>query len=241
MRTINTGDALAACVEPGSVAKLLAAMASGQTGFSVRCTPRRRTVMAEIPALGVIFAKIRRGRRCDATAEWRWLHELPRLGLQVPKPIGFFREGRLSVVATAAVAGRGLDALLRAVHTEQERAAALRFVCQVVAPLIRALHRHGLVFRDLYWNHLFAASLACRSVTFLDVERVFRPRFRMRRWRVKDLAGLLASAPDPLPRTAALRFLSCYLCSDERPCAAQIARDVVKKAAQIRAHQPRYG
>ncbi len=240
MRASNTGDALdtAARRLGGGV---LAAMARGQLGFSVRCTPRRWTVIASLPELGTVFGKIRRGRMRDAKAEWSWLRDLPRLGLAVPEPVGFWRQGSTSVVATLAVRGQGLDALLRAALARGDAAAAVRFACRVVAPVVARLHEQGLVFRDLYWNHLFAVGLDADQVTFLDVERVFRPWFRRRRWIVKDLAGLLSSAPEQVSRTMALRFLLAYLGPRDRALAAALARDVARKAARIRAHVPRYG
>ena len=197
--------------------------------------------MTEVAGLGTVFGKIRHGRMSDAKAEWAWLHDLPQLGLAVPAPVGFWRQGTTSVVATAAVRGHGLDALLRAALATGDAARAVRFACRVVAPVVARLHEQGLVFRDLYWNHVFAVGLDADQVTFLDVERVFRPWFRKRRWIVKDLAGLLSSAPEQVSRTMALRFLLAYLGPHRRSLAGPLLRDVARKAARIRAHVPRYG
>ena len=113
MRASNTVDGLG--VAPGgAIWAALVAMTQGALGFTVRCTPRRRTVFADLPGVGLVFGKIRQGRIRDAKAEWRWLHRLPELGLAVPWPVGFWRQGQVSVLATAAVHGQPLDALLRA-------------------------------------------------------------------------------------------------------------------------------
>jgi hypothetical protein len=115
-----------------------------------------------------------------------------------------------------------------------------------VAKAVRRLHDQGLVFRDLYWNHLFARDLSPDSEpVFLDVERVFRPRWRWERWVVKDLAGLLASVPAALALRAGdgVRFLRSYLGADWplRSRRHRLMRKIAAKAARIRAHRPRYG
>jgi len=227
--------------QPADVLRTTAwALASGRIGRTVRCTPQRRTVMGEDDG-GLVFAKVRRGRRRDAAAEWRWLHELPRLGLAAPAPLWCGRVGRETVLTTRAAPGRPLDVLLAAAVAAGEGALAMRFAVRVGAPQIRRLHDSGIVFRDLYWNHLFARDLHADAVLFLDVERVFRPRCRRRRWIVKDLAGLLASAPAGLPRSAPLRFLLALLPPSDRAAAPALARAVAAKAARIRAHVPKYG
>ena len=105
--------------------------------------------------------------------------------------------------------------------------------------LLRHLHEAGWVYRDMYWNHVFADEDAA-GLWLVDVERAFRPRQPFARWVVKDLAGLLASWPDGAgSRVAALRFLFAYL-SDERGDWKRLARRVVAKAAAIRAHVTKY-
>jgi hypothetical protein len=69
---------------------------------------------------------------------------------------------------------------------------------------------------------------------------VFRPRFRVRRWLVKDLAGLRASVPVALPERAMLRFARAYL-QEPLSLHRRLLRAVVAKAARIRARRPRYG
>ena len=148
MRASNTVDGLG--VAPGgAIWAALVAMTQGALGFTVRCTPRRRTVFADLPGVGLVFGKIRQGRIRDAKAEWRWLHRLPELGLAVPWPVGFWRQGQVSVLATAAVHGQPLDALLRAALGGGQAPRAVAFACRVVAPKVAQLHRAGLVFRDL--------------------------------------------------------------------------------------------
>jgi hypothetical protein len=225
---------------PAVVERVLA----GGQGFTVRCTPHRRTVMVHTDDGDTLFVKLRQGRHADARAEWHWLHVLPMLGLQVPQPVTLERRGRQSVLCTMQAPGRPLDALLAEALRAGERARVLRFCCTAVAPRVQRLHDQGLVFRDLYWNHLFAQSLdAAADITFVDVERVFRPRWRAWRWGVKDLAGLAASFPEVVPPRAGMRFLVAYLGerAGDRRLRRRLFEAVRRKAARIRAHQPRYG
>lgn len=226
------------------VPAVLDAVIAGGQGFTVRCTPHRRTVMARTEDGQLLFVKLRDGRLGDARAEWRWLHVLPMLGLAVPQPVAFERRGGTSVVCTAAAPGRPLDAVVAEALRRGDAEQVLQFCCAVVAPSVRRLHDQGLVFRDLYWNHLFARSLERDAeIVFVDVERVFRPRLFAWRWIVKDLAGLAASFPGPLSPRAGMRFLCAWLgdrAGDARG-RRRWFRAVARKAARIRRHVPRYG
>jgi hypothetical protein len=215
-------------------------------GSLVRFTPWRRTVMQTLPDGSRLFCKFRHGHKADAVAEWQALHALAELGFRVPKPIFYAQRGSASVVGMAEVPGRPMTALFA-------EGTGLEPAQQEMPGLLRQLHAAGWVFRDMYWNHVFlepgeashADSGAGREqaqtnrLWLIDVERAFRPRFRRRRWIVKDLAGLLSSTPLGYPSTGALRFLRAYLGGLEGDWKA-LARDVVAKAASIRRHVTRY-
>jgi len=90
----------------------------------------------------------------------------------------------------------------------------IRRILTVSAPLITRLHRAGLVHRDLYLSHLFfdAAALPQDAFRLIDLQRVFRPRWRLERWIVKDLAALNFSTPSRrVSRADRLRWLRTYL------------------------------
>lgn len=241
MQASNKGTpSEAACTEA-----LLAAR-DGAAGVTVRCTPRRITRMVEVDGV-VAFAKLRTGRPGDAEAEWRWLHELPRLGLPTPAPLGFVRIGRWTGLLTRALAGRTFDAW--ALDAQAEGAAAKERLCafavREVAPRVAALHRAGLVYRDLYWNHIVADAVGGK-IAFLDVERVFRPRWRFERWRTKDLAGLASSYPGEVPLRVAARFLRAYFAAGAGvPAGRGVLREAMRragaKARRIRSHAPKFG
>jgi hypothetical protein len=212
----------------------------GALGRTVRCVPTRRTVAAA-SGLGLLFAKWRRGHARAAAAEWHWLHVLPLLGLAAPVPVAWIASGRRSLLVTEGVRGRPLDAWVEQAAADGWLDQLVDYACRQVAPRIAALHGRGLAYRDLYWNHVFAADPQQDDPpTFLDVERVFRPRWRLRRWIVKDLAGLWASTPVQVPRRAALRFLRAY-CAGSLHRRRRWLRAIGHKADRIRRHVPRYG
>lgn len=224
----------------GRHAEVVQGLWSGSLGHTVRCVPSRRTVAAPVGE-GWIFGKWRVGERRAAAAEWHWLHVLPLLGLRVPEPVAWLGRGRRSLLVTVGLPGRALDAWAIDAERDGWLEELVRWACQRVAPVVRTLHDRGLVYRDLYWNHVFASEpRGEQPPMFLDVERVFRPRIRRRRWWIKDLAGLLASVPVPLPPRAALRFARAYLGERLRGHRSLLAA-VAAKAARIRAHRPRYG
>lgn len=224
----------------GSRAAAVRGLWTGAIGHTVRCVPTRRTVAAQVDGEW-LFGKWHIGRAREAAAEWRWLHLLPLLGLRTAEPLAWLGGRRRSLVVTVGLRGRALDAWA----IEAERGGWLEvlvdYACKHVAPAVRRLHDHGLTFRDLYWNHLFAEEpVRGGPPTFLDVSRVQRPRWRWHRWVVKDLAGLWASVPVAVPKRSALRFLRSYLGGPiwrHRRLVFQIER----KANVIRRHVPRFG
>jgi hypothetical protein len=225
----------------GRHAGLVRELWAGAVGRTVRCVPTRRTVIAPSGDGSVVFGKWRRGERRSGAAEWRWLHLLPLVGLRTAAPVAWIGERGRSLLVTAGVPGRSLDAWAAEAAASGWLPELVRYATQHVAPVIRRLHGSGLVYRDLYWNHLFTDDPRGGSApTFIDVERVFQPRWRRQRWIVKDLAGLLASAPAKVGARAALRFLRAYL-GEPLERRRRLIRAVAAKAARIRRHQPRYG
>ncbi len=216
-------------------------MWDGSVGHTVRCVPTRRTVAVEHGG-GHVFGKWRVRGGSAASEEWHWLHLLPLLGIRTAEPIVWIGNRRRSLLVTAGVAGRPLDAWALEAHRAGWLRELVAYACRDVARAVRRLHDQGLVYRDLYWNHLFAADprVVAEAPVFLDCERVMRPRWRWRRWVVKDLASLWASVPVPVGRRTALRFLRSYL---DEPLAENRALlgEVAAKAARIRRHVPRYG
>lgn len=243
MQTSNKPDAPVAAslrLLAEGPAKVVLAMWAGSCGRTVRCVPTRRTIVAESGG-SRWFGKLRRGRRGDAAREWHWLHVLPLLGIRTAEPLAWIGERGRTLLVTAAVPGRAMDAWAIESAATGRLPALTRTICRDVAPVVRRLHDRGLCHRDLYWNHLFCVDPHEDAVpTLLDVERVFAPRLRRRRWIVKDLAALWASVPVPVSGRVGLRFLRSYLGQSLRRHRALILA-IVGKAQRIRGHSPRFG
>lgn len=224
----------------GALDEAVTGLWQGTYGRIVRCVPTRWTVALERDG-GWLFAKFRHGERRRAAAEWRWLHLLPLLGMRTPAPVAWVGRAARTMLVTRGVAGRPLDAWVADAAREGWLPQLGAWACREVAPRVRALHDAGLVYRDLYWNHVFAEDPRRGATpTFLDVERVCRVRWLRRRWLVKDLAGLLSSLPVGVSPRLLVRFARAYWREPLRRHRRDVAA-IVRKAAQIRAHAPRFG
>lgn len=72
-----------------------------------------------------------------------------------------------------------------------------RIFSQKLVDLISRFHAAGFVHRDLYTSHVFMNEQdGALSLCLIDLARMFAPRLRKFRWRVKDLAQLKFSMPD---------------------------------------------
>ena len=119
-----------------------------------------------------------------------------------------------------------------------------------LARFVAAFHAAGFVHRDLYLSHVFIRPPAphatrngqCPEQTFalIDLQRVFRPRWRRRRWVVKDLAALNYSTPtDLVGRQERLRFLCRYVRRCDRFGSVRgLARLVGGKTARMAKRAP---
>ena len=222
-------------------ADLVQRLWDGSLGRTVRCVPTRRTLMAVADGT-VLYAKLRRGGRAAGAAEWRWLHLLPLLGVTTASPVAWIVRGRRSLLVTRALSDRrSLDAWAADAARAGWLPELFTWVIRELATFVRHLHGHGLIHRDLNAAHLFCVDPRRGGApALLDVERTFRPRWRWRRWVVKDLATLLASSPVPVPRRVMLRFLRRYLAA---PLGDHVGlmRAIRRKATRIRARRPRFG
>lgn len=213
----------------------------GRLGQTVRCVPWRRTMYAVLGS-ETLYAKLYRRRMRAAAVEWHWLHMLPLLGLESAQPIAWLADRHTNLIVTASVKGRSLDAWLVDAAAEGWLGDVFGYACREVAPFARRLHGQGLIHRDLNCGHLFATNpRSAGRPAVIDVERMFRPRWRWRRWVVKELASLLASSPVPVPVPVALRFLCSYQPELNTRQRRKLARAVGRKVARILAHQPRFG
>jgi heptose I phosphotransferase len=115
------------------------------------------------------------------------------------------------------------------------------------ARFVAGFHAAGFVHRDLYLCHIFhdgeeaARGRWDRAFCLIDLQRVFRPRWRCRRWVVKDLAALDFSAPaDRVSRWERLRFLCRYTKMCGRFGSARtLVRRIGSKTARMASRQGR--
>ena len=104
-----------------------------------------------------------------------------------------------------------------------------------LARLVRRLHEAGCVHRDLYASHVFLDEAAGPGALFLiDLARMFSPRWRKFRWRVKDLGQLYYSMPDDWVGEHWPEFLREYLGTSDDGTMRKWRRAVRRKADRIR-------
>jgi len=142
---------------------------------------------------------------------------------------------RRSYLIVTAVPGDALsrcgeDFLAR--HRDDEPVASLT---RQLAELARKLHQAGYVHRDFYASHLFLEAQAGSIRLYLiDLARLFKPRWRRFRWRVKDLAQLKFSMPAGWVRRHWQTFLAEYLGASGRSQTDRYNRAIDRKVAAMR-------
>mgnify|MGYP006428994807 CR=1 FL=1 len=196
--------------------------------------PDRRTFRFEVDGEG-FFAKLHRGIGwreiilcllslrlpvVDARRERDALAVLRAAGVPTMETLAWGVRGldparRRSFIVTREIpARRTVDDLARAWGERGGcEIAAKRWLIVQVAELTRRMHEAGVNHRDLYLVHLLLTGdpVSPGSLRLIDLHRAQLRRRVPRRWRVKDLAGLLFSARvAPLTRTDRLRFVAAY-------------------------------
>jgi heptose I phosphotransferase len=102
-----------------------------------------------------------------------------------------------------------------------------------VADITRRLHAAGYNHRDLNCYHFLVKELKPGEfdVRLIDLQRTQRRRWRRRRWIVKDLSQLAASAPaEPIGCREQIAFLRHYLGVRKlRPADKRLVRSILLK------------
>lgn len=153
---------------------------------------------------------------------------------------------RASAVLIASLPGASLERwwpARRAELYEQLRTVQRISLIEELAAFVARFHDAGFTHRDLYFSHVFIDDMAIEGQRFalIDLGRVFRPRWRRRRWIVKDLSQLEHSASQAgVSRSDRARFFMAYCKArgmGEPPRALAIA--VLRKARRIAARDAR--
>jgi len=146
-----------------------------------------------------------------------------------------WRGARRSYILLSAVPGEALEQCLEGFLADRgvDSGAAARFT-RDLADLVRRFHRAGYVHRDLYTSHVFM-DLAAEppALRLIDLARMFAPRWRRFRWRVKDLAELKYSMPAQWLERHWATFLRRYFEGASQAEAARYAGAIDRKAACI--------
>lgn len=192
-------------------------------------------------------------RQSTAGREWNAILALAAAGIPVPEPVAFGQEmrrgiERRSFVVIEEAAGQSLESWLPANWRRDASGAVRRRQQQMLHALARqvaAFHAAGFVHRDLYTSHIFVHDNGGpdgAAFTFIDLQRVFRPRWRRTRWIVKDLAALCFSAAPFVSRTDRLRFWKQYVGFIRRSnWLTRLPARVEARSARIRRRQERRG
>lgn len=186
-------------------------------------------------------------RQSTAGREWQTTLALAEAGIPVSEPVAFGQETRAgferrSFIVLEAAPGRSLEGWLPVEWKRRAFGADFRRRRELVLALARqvaAFHAAGFVHRDLYASHIFIQDAAggAPRFTFIDLQRVFRPRWRRRRWIVKDLAQLYYSTAAFASRADRLRFWREYLRSGPKCDRAEdLPKRIERKAAWIGRH-----
>ena len=89
--------------------------------------------------------------------------------------------------------------------------------------------------RDLYTSHVFLDETPAGAELYLiDLARVFAPRWRRFRWRVKDLAQVKYSMPDRWVREHWDDFLAAYLGDTVDSCRRRYDTAVRRRVERMR-------
>lgn len=222
-------------------------------GELVRNTPLRKTLWIRLEqGAGLFLKQYLAGKICPSFHRQKIHREkaaiefLPRLGLSVPKLLGWgSRRNAGSFLLLQGCTGEPLDRVFAKGYpnpgglTEYQ---AKKLWIESLAAFVGRLHAAGFVHRDLYLGHLLYEGFREGKpvLHLIDLQRVAKKR--LRRWYVKDLAAMDFSAPQSISRVDRLRFLNSWLSlAAWKSTKKNWIQNVLRKSAKIAQHRPKYG
>jgi tRNA A-37 threonylcarbamoyl transferase component Bud32 len=195
-----------------------------------------------------LLSRLRPCAHDPAGAEYANSLALREAGIPAVRAVAFGRQrGALGVVRSYAilrgVGGKSLEKCLdQFLDRHINQTGRIELFTLQLAGLASRLHQAGFVHRDFYACHIFLRETpGGLELRLIDLARVFRPKWRKFRWRVKDLAQLRYSMPDAWVKAYWRRFLEEYLgaaaerklpkysLAVERKVAEMVARDQRRK------------
>ncbi|MDP6633888.1 MAG: lipopolysaccharide kinase InaA family protein [Phycisphaerae bacterium] len=181
------------------------------------------------------------GRCSPASVEFENIRAARCCGVSTMDALAFGHEmgfgglfGRRSYLVVTSVPGDAIERCGQEFLDAHAGDDGARRLTDELARQVAALHAGGFVHRDLYAAHVFLHdSPDGVSLYLIDLARMFAPRWRMFRWRVKDLAQLKYSMPAAWVENHWDEFLSAYLaaCPGDRQ---RYSRAINRKEASIR-------
>ena len=149
------------------------------------------------------------------------------IATMIPVVCGADSSGRSYIVVTN-VPGEALERCIDDYLAVSDVPAVEKFT-KDLATLVSKLHGHRLAHRDLYACHVFLDLTPQGPQLYLiDLARLFSPRIRFFRWRVKDLAQLKFSMPDKWIEKYWPLFLDIYLAGSQ-PIRACYEKAIARK------------
>jgi len=159
------------------------------------------------------------GRGSPASIEFENIHAARRCGVATMDAVVFGHEmgfaglsARRSYLVVTSVPGDAIERCGEEFLVAHAGDDGARRLTEELASLVGLLHGGGFVHRDLYASHVFLHdSPEGLSLYLIDLARMFAPRMRLFRWRVKDLAQLKYSMPEDWVKSCWDEFMGIYL------------------------------
>ncbi len=161
-----------------------------------------KTVQWYMKRYGPIPWRQRLGRTSPARREFENIRRLQAGNVPTMKAVTMGEERdalgvRRSYIIVTSVPGEALERCFDDFLTRHDLSGVvMKRFNDALVNLVGSLHSSGLVHRDLYASHIFLDETPTGLKLYLiDLARVFAPKLRTFRWRVKDLAQLKYSMP----------------------------------------------
>jgi heptose I phosphotransferase len=188
-------------------------------------------------------------RHAIAFREMHVANALERIGIRTFKPLAWGCRGgwgkqQKSFIVMSQVQGESLERWLPRQTELHSRAGWTRKVQLVeqLADFASRLHRNGWFHRDFYLCHIFIQDRGGSfELALVDLARMFQPRWRANRWRIKDLAQLNFSAPEEfVSRAMRMRFAKHYFgCARLTPAHKAMVRQILRRTERMRRRESR--
>ena len=197
---------------------------------------RRLTVTDPTGATHTLYLKCY-DHRGPAAAELAAIDAVRSAGVETMTPLACGEGSQRSFLLVTAVEGDALercgeDFLAR--NDGPDGQGRIECLTSQLAELVGKLHAAGLAHRDLYASHVFLAETGGEiQLSLIDLARVFRPRWRLRRWRVKDVAQLKYSMPPAWVGAWWRAFMEGYAQAWGRPLSKSFDTTVDAKVAEM--------